>query len=237
MVKTKWRIQQLQAVVAQALEGGPYNGQDSKRVREVPDTRTIRYYTTIGLVDRPAEMQGRTAFYNRRHALQLVCIKRLQADGLSLADVQRRLAGATTRQLAAIADLPSDFWDRPDIGTAALDSGEASGARQFEPMSAPPAPPRDKFWAQPPSPASSLPTQAPAISATTCVRLPVTDGVSLELQGVDFQKLTDEAIRSLQPILEKLSDELNRLGLVRGDQAHLETSSAAPTAFVNLEQE
>ena len=109
----KWRIQQLQAVAGKALDAGKYDGPQSKRVRAVPDARTIRYYTTIGLIDRPAEMRGRTAYYDRRHALQLVCIKRLQADGLSLAEVQRQLTGVTTRKLEAIAGLPEGFWENP----------------------------------------------------------------------------------------------------------------------------
>ena len=40
------------------------------RVRELPDRRTVRYYATLGLLDRPT-IQGRTAFYGRRHLLQL----------------------------------------------------------------------------------------------------------------------------------------------------------------------
>ena len=70
-----------------------YAGQASGRVRDVPDRRTIRYYTTLGLIDRPAAMRGRTALYGLRHLLQLAAIKRLQAHGLSLAEVQQRLVG------------------------------------------------------------------------------------------------------------------------------------------------
>ena len=88
-----WTIQQLSDEVSRAL-GGDYSGVSNGRVRDVPDLRTIRYYTTLGLLDRAAEMRGRTAFYGGRHLLQLVAIKRLQAQGLSLAQVQRQLAGA-----------------------------------------------------------------------------------------------------------------------------------------------
>ena len=73
-----WTIDELGAVVALALSVD-YAGQANGRVREVPDRRTIRYYTTLGLIDRPARMRGRTALYGRRHLLQLVAIKRLQA--------------------------------------------------------------------------------------------------------------------------------------------------------------
>src|SRR6266496_1439423 len=102
---TEWTLDQLAERVGAALSVD-YDGQASGRVREVPDQRAIRYYTTIGLVDRPAAMRGRTALYVRRHLLQLVAIKRLQADGLSLARIQRELAGATNAQLERVARIP-----------------------------------------------------------------------------------------------------------------------------------
>src|SRR5262245_39472227 len=83
-----WTIQELGAQVALALSVD-YPGPPNSRVRELPDQRTIRYYTTQGLLDRPAEMRGRTALYGRRHLLQLVAIKRLQARGLSLSAIQQ----------------------------------------------------------------------------------------------------------------------------------------------------
>jgi DNA-binding transcriptional MerR regulator len=97
-----WTIDKLGAEVARALAVG-YEGAVNGRVRDVPDLRTIRYYTTLGLLDRPAEMQGRTALYGRRHLLQLVAIKKLQARGLSLAEVQQRMAGATDAILGSLA--------------------------------------------------------------------------------------------------------------------------------------
>jgi hypothetical protein len=52
---TLWSIDELRAEVARALSVG-YAGAASGRVRDVPDLRTIRYYTTLCLIDRPAEM-------------------------------------------------------------------------------------------------------------------------------------------------------------------------------------
>ncbi len=63
---------------------------------------TIRYYTTLGLIDRALEMRGRTALYGPRHLLQLVAIKKLQAKGQALAEVQRTLAGQTDDALRAL---------------------------------------------------------------------------------------------------------------------------------------
>ena len=72
-----------------------YPGAPNGRVREAPDRRAIRWYTTTGLVDRPLGMRGRTALYGPRHLLQIVAVKRRQADGRSLADIQAELGGAT----------------------------------------------------------------------------------------------------------------------------------------------
>src|SRR2546430_9008679 len=99
-----WTIEELGAQVALALSVD-YEGPGNGRVRGVPDLRSIRYYTTLGLIDRPAEMRGRTALYGRRHLLQLVAIKRLQAQGLTIAELQRQLLGLTNAALEKIARL------------------------------------------------------------------------------------------------------------------------------------
>src|SRR5438046_8479073 len=102
-----WTLDDLGARVAIAL-AEDYDGQPSGRVRDVPDRRTIRYYTTLGLLNRPAEMRGRTALYGRRHLLQLVAIKRLQTRGLSLAAIQQKLLGLNDAALRSLARLPAD---------------------------------------------------------------------------------------------------------------------------------
>ena len=71
------------------------------RIRELPDARTVRFYQSLGLLDRPLRYEGRRALYGWRHVLQMVCVKLLQAQGLSLAQAQTALAQATTAQLEA----------------------------------------------------------------------------------------------------------------------------------------
>jgi DNA-binding transcriptional MerR regulator len=103
-----WTLEELGARVALAL-AVDYEGQSSGRVRDVPDRRTIRYYTTLGLLDRPATLRGRTGLYGRRHLLQIVAIKRLQARGLALAEIQHRLLGLPDSRLEDLARLPEDM--------------------------------------------------------------------------------------------------------------------------------
>lgn len=108
----RWSIDELASLVAATLETVNYEGQVSRRVRQTPDKRTIRFYTTLGLLDRPLEMRGRTAYYGRRHVLQLAAIKQLQAKGMSLVEVQAALAGANDQQLAEWSGIPPDFWEK-----------------------------------------------------------------------------------------------------------------------------
>jgi DNA-binding transcriptional MerR regulator len=83
------------AAALDALGIAARNGQ----VRDRPDVRTIRYYATLGLIDPPAEMTGRTARYGGRHLLQVLAVKAAQARGDSLADAQRTLVGASDEEL------------------------------------------------------------------------------------------------------------------------------------------
>ncbi|OLF10424.1 helix-turn-helix domain-containing protein [Actinophytocola xanthii] len=121
MTEELWTIEQLPDQVAELLSGN-YDGQSNGRVRELPNRRTIRWYTTIGLVDRPVAARGRTALYGPRHLLQLAAVKRLQAAGRTLAEIQEELVGASNRQLAEIAQVsPIDVsWTREPVRVGAF---------------------------------------------------------------------------------------------------------------------
>jgi len=205
-----WRIDQLADLVGQALDASAYNGQKSGRVREVPDTRTIRYYTTLGMVDRPLEIRGRTAFYGPRHLLQLVAIKRLQARGMSLVEVQQALAGADDGVLRRLADLPEGVWEQ--VAQRGIAKTEAA-------CSAPPcaAESREGFWAavpeertadEPSAASDSLGAPLPA------VHLEVAPGVTLVVESIDPARLSPAVLEQLAPWLGQLRRRLGELGLV-----------------------
>ncbi|MCI0416876.1 MerR family transcriptional regulator [bacterium] len=77
------------------------DAQQDGRVSSVPDSRTVRYYTTLGLLDRPF-LEGREARYGRRHILQLLAIKALQGNQIPLSEIQARLYGKTERELESL---------------------------------------------------------------------------------------------------------------------------------------
>ncbi len=155
--KPLWTLDELCDRVERAL-AVDYPGQASGRVRDVPDRRTIRYYTTLGLIDRPAEMRGRTALYGARHVLQLAAVKRLQAQGLSLAEVQARLVGRTDAALRALARLPADFDF--DVGSNGEPTGDVNRRA-------------GRFWGDPPTPPSA---------PRSLLGVPLTAGATLLLE-------------------------------------------------------
>lgn len=95
------------AAIPSADDGTPPGpARANGRIRDVPNERLVRWYVTVGLVDPPLSRRGRVAQYGRRHLLQLVAVKRRQAEGRSLAEIQAELAGATDEALAAVARVP-----------------------------------------------------------------------------------------------------------------------------------
>ncbi|HHO51641.1 MAG TPA: MerR family transcriptional regulator [Deltaproteobacteria bacterium] len=66
--------------------------QSRYRVRARPDVRTIRYYTSQGLLPRPLGYEGGRARYGSPHLLRLLLIKQMQAEHLTLARIRSVLA-------------------------------------------------------------------------------------------------------------------------------------------------
>ena len=134
---SSFTLQQLVAEVERRIAAlpAPRNGQ----VRAIPDERTVRYYGTIGLLDRPGAMRGRTALYGPRHVAQVIAIKRLQTMGRSLSEIQElwptlddhTLARMSGVELPARAAAPArqEFWKREPTASAAI-ADEAGGPAQ-----------------------------------------------------------------------------------------------------------
>jgi DNA-binding transcriptional MerR regulator len=94
------RLEELAQWGQQLMDRLGWHEGDSKRVTWTPTPRLLRYYTTLGLLDRAAHFQGRTAFYTGKHLLQVLAIKHLQLAGSKLEDIQRMLLGKSEESLA-----------------------------------------------------------------------------------------------------------------------------------------
>jgi DNA-binding transcriptional MerR regulator len=179
--KNLWTINELGASVALALAES-YDGQPSGRVRDVPDLRTIRYYTTLGLIDRPAAMRGRTALYGRRHLMQLVAIKRLQARGLALAELQQKLVGIPNRELERLAQLPVDLNGAPALHSPA------------------PQPRAGAFWSTIPAPRSEAGNAQAAAGTNAEPEANEEIGLSCPLGGVPLGRDVTLLLAAARPL-------------------------------------
>ena len=77
-------------------------GQSRHMVTEVPTGRTLRYYVTMGLIDRPLGYEGTRAHYGFRHFLQVLSIKALQARYFPLRKVRSMITGRTDAELEGV---------------------------------------------------------------------------------------------------------------------------------------
>src|ERR1051325_10032443 len=71
----------------------------------VPDERTVRYYSTEGLLAPPEGKQGQNSVYGYQHLLQLLVIKRLQADHLPIRQIKELVEGKSERELEQLLDV------------------------------------------------------------------------------------------------------------------------------------
>src|SRR5271156_1875255 len=137
-MQESWTIAELAELAAETLAAtdpaGPPSGpaRADGRIRDMPNERLVRWYATVGLVDPPLSRRGRVARYGRRHLLQLVAVKRRQAEGRSLAEIQAELTGATDETLAAVARVPG-IQPAPEASPAAPARFWARQAGQLAP--------------------------------------------------------------------------------------------------------
>ncbi|GGN93134.1 hypothetical protein GCM10010112_81030 [Actinoplanes lobatus] len=196
-------MEQLVERVSAAL-AAEYPGAPNGRVRELPDRRSIRWYTTIGLVDRPLGTRGRTVLYGPRHLLQLVAIKRRQASGRTLAEIQAELSGASEETLAEVARIPGSLLETPAVAA--------------------PSPARPNFWRAAPAdpepvPGSTRRALAETVAAldlesapppahrpqTLVTGVPLGEGVILLLPHHVAEVDRDEIAAAARPLLDLLA--------------------------------
>jgi DNA-binding transcriptional MerR regulator len=78
--------------------------QPSDRVAETLSERTLRYYISEGLVDRPSGKEGAAALYSFRHLLQLLALKRLQASYFPVKRIKEIVPDSSNDELRTIIE-------------------------------------------------------------------------------------------------------------------------------------
>ncbi|MCB9744435.1 MAG: MerR family transcriptional regulator [Alphaproteobacteria bacterium] len=108
---------------------------DDARVASHPDARVVRYYQSLGLVERPLRYEGRAALYGWRHLVQVVAVKLLQSQGYGLSRIQESFAGLPFSRLeAAVLQAVAQAPQAPD---QVLRSGDVLPAGEVLRLTAP----------------------------------------------------------------------------------------------------
>ncbi|HEX6719730.1 MAG TPA: MerR family transcriptional regulator [Pyrinomonadaceae bacterium] len=164
-------------------------------VTSVPDERTIRYYMAEGLVQTPEEKQGTASVFGYLHLLQLLTVKKLQAEHLPIRKIRELVAGKSEQELETLLGVGSP---------AAKKTRESDAKRYLESLLAPSAasPPRQAAAA----PTAPLPQQLD--TSASWKRIEIEPGLELHMRSDYSPPATTGKTRSL---LEKAIHRLRRL--------------------------
>jgi DNA-binding transcriptional MerR regulator len=180
--RTDFTIDELVAVAGDLLRQSAVT-QTRWKVGQIPDVRTVRFYSSTGLLPKPLDYRGSAALFGYRHLLTLLAIKNLQAQFLPLQEVRKRLAQLDEEGLEQLVQ-PGIPIDQTDWGTrreSATDN-KARPRSRGKPESSTPRPQSPVSASMEPAP------QLPGIGdaapdASTWERLEVEPGLELQVRS------------------------------------------------------
>jgi len=177
--------------------------QERGSVSEVPDERMVRYYSGEGLISPPEGKQGLSAVYGYGHLLQLLVIKRLQAEHLPIRKIKELVESKSERELEQLLGLQSE--SSKNAATEYLESllKPRAPATQIPP---PPMPAARKRVSA--SVATAQQTPGPA-SVNAWSRIEVEPGLELHIRG-DYQ-LPDD-VKERQRLARRMLSEIENNG-------------------------
>jgi len=168
--------------------------QERGTVTSVPDERTIRYYMAEGLVQTPEEKQGTASVFGYLNLLQLLTVKKLQAEHLPIRKIRELVAGKNEQELESM------------LGVRGASGRKTEAKRYLETLlsSAPSQPLMETSAAPPPPP----PPQAAAGQSHSWQRVEIEPGLELHIRSDYSPPATGSRTKSL---LEKAIHRLRRL--------------------------
>lgn len=158
--------------------------QERGTVSAVPDERTIRYYLAEGLLTPSRERHGATSVFGYLQLLQILAIKKWQAEHLSIRHIKEALVHRTIDDLERLLGLNG-------AGTA-----DNEATRFLEGLLNKPAP--DKKTVPAPNFSRNKPTVIPSLITQPVAwrRHELTDGLELHIRE-DFPSLDREGRRRI----------------------------------------
>jgi DNA-binding transcriptional MerR regulator len=168
-------------------------------VTSVPDERTIRYYMAEGLIQTPGEKQGTASLFSYLNLLQLLTVKKLQAEHLPIRKIRELVAGKSEPELEMLLGVGS---------VAAKKSRETDAKRYLESLLAPESAPFTKEAAAAPPPPTSPPQMLD--QSASWQRIEIEPGLELHIRSDYSPPATSGKTRSL------LERAIHRLRKLRG---------------------
>ena len=157
-------------------------------VTSVPDERTIRYYLAEGLIQTPEERQGTASVFSYLNLLQLLTVKKLQAEHLPIRKIRELVADKSEQELETL------------LGVRGPSGKKTEAKRYLESLLAPPA------SAAPMQDAAPLPQHFDA--SPSWQRVEIEPGLELHVRSDYSPPATTGKTRSL---LERAIHRLRRL--------------------------
>ena len=158
-------------------------------VTSVPDERTIRYYLAEGLIQTPEERQGTASVFSYLNLLQLLTVKKLQAEHLPIRKIRELVAGKSEQDLETLLGVRGP-------------SGKKTEAKQYLESLLAPAP------SAPLIEAAAPPPQHLDASPASWQRVEIEPGLELHIRSDYSPPATTGKTRSL---LERAIHRLRRL--------------------------
>jgi DNA-binding transcriptional MerR regulator len=159
-------------------------------VTSVPDERTIRYYLAEGLIQTPEEKQGTASVFSYLNLLQLLTVKKLQAEHLPIRKIRELVAGKSEPELETLLGVRGP-------------SGKKTEAKQYLESLLAPAP-----SATPKQMAAAAPPPQQLDASPSWQRVEIEPGLELHVRSDYSPPATTGKTRSL---LERAIHRLRRL--------------------------
>ncbi len=158
-------------------------------VTSVPDERTIRYYLAEGLIQTPEERQGTASVFSYLNLLQLLTVKKLQAEHLPIRKIRELVAGKSEQEFETLLGVRGP-------------SGKNTEAKRYLESLLAPAP------SSPPREMAAAPPQQLDASPHSWQRVEIEPGLELHVRSDYAPPATTGKTRSL---LERAIHRLRRL--------------------------
>lgn len=170
--------------------------QERGTVTNVPDERTIRYYLAEGLIQSPEEKQGTASVFGYMNLLQLVAVKKLQAEHLPIRKIRELVAAKGEQELETLLGIG---------GPSGKKSSESEAKRYLESLLAPSmsqtfgsvavaGTPRPRRMS---TPSAAAPPAQEADQTQSWQRLEIEPGLELHIRSDYTRPTTSARTRSL----------------------------------------